>query len=810
MSDVAEAGPRYRRLLRFFRAVVAARWIVLAFWGALLVPSVWYALQVVSDNTLDQLIVQTDPEYKNAKAFEKVFGAGEYVVVLVEAKDPYDPAVLARVEALEVNLRGIRCTLAATESCVSANSAFGIFKLGKAYTEPGATPEQAAEFKAFAAGTKLLSTQGLVGPTFLAIPVVMDVSGRASRIEALEALRKVVAPVEQNLAPFTGLRVVGQPLVNDFLDRETRNYGAKCFAGFAVFVIILCLWLYRSVATLIAFITCIGTNAALIVGWIGLTGGTFTMVSQLVPMTVMITCMSCLVYIHSRFVDVPEGTSDVWEHQLFALSNKFLACAASIFATAAGFAALYVSNIRPIREMGLWVAIGLIFTFGIVFTLFPALQRILNTPTEQKKKVAGKWLVQLAQWLPGWSYRWRWVLVPGALLLSAAGGVAILGFPGLVSPMKLHTAAIDYIDRDSQLYKDTKWFEQNLTGLTVTEVWIKRKDSVPEEKATLALLDPAMIRGLDRFQSAIERDPDVGTAIGLVSTIKLAQYIAGQPEAIPTDTEALESLTDLLPTLAEKDPGVARFTDQGPPDAEGKRTAIFGQTHIAVITHITDHADLTALRSRIDAMWADAIAKEPKLGELLEIRTLGLGPLQAKLANDLAPTLVESFWITVAVIFITFLLVFRSGAARIMAMIPSIFAILVMFLFMRLTGMHLSIATILIASTVLGTSENDQIHFFYHFVEGSRGPGKTTEDGLRHTLIVSGRAILFATLINAAGFAAFAFSALPPLFEFGILSGVAFLLSALADFTALPAALWIVFREKPDSVKAREAAQSGS
>ena len=84
------------------------------------------------------------------------------------------------------------------------------------------------------------------------------------------------------------------------------------------------------------------------------------------------------------------------------------------------------------------------------------------------------------------------------------------------------------------------------------------------------------------------------------------------------------------------------------------------------------------------------------------------------------PTLVESFVLTVVIIFVTFLVVFRSGAARLMAMIPSLFAILVMFGVMRLTGMTLNVATILIASTVLGTTENDQIHFFYHFLEKAR------------------------------------------------------------------------------------------
>src|SRR5258706_4984 len=97
--------------------------------------------------------------------------------------------------------------------------------------------------------------------------------------------------------------------------------------------------------------------------------------------------------------------------------------------------------------------------------------------------------------------------------------------------------------------------------------------------------------------------------------------------------------------------------------------------------------------------------------------------------------------LTVGVIFVAFLIIFRNGAARLMAMIPLIFAILMMFGIMRLCGIALNVATILIASTVLGSSENDQIHFFYHFLEGQRqGDRSSTEQALRHTLRIAGRA----------------------------------------------------------------------
>jgi hypothetical protein len=127
-------------------------------------------------------------------------------------------------------------------------------------------------------------------------------------------------------------------------------------------------------------------------------------------------------------------------------------------------------------------------------------------------------------------------------------------------------------------------------------------------------------------------------------------------------------------------------------------------------------------------------------------------------------------------------------------MIPSLFAILSVFLVMRLTGIPLNIATILIGSTVLGATENDQVHFFYHFLESR--PTNSTGGALQHAMLIAGRPILFATFINASGFLALSFSDLPPMRQFGIVTSSAFILALVADFTALPGALWILSRHE--------------
>ena len=50
--------------------------------------------------------------------------------------------------------------------------------------------------------------------------------------------------------------------------------------------------------------------------------------------------------------------------------------------------------------MGIWVAVGLAITWVVVFTLFPALQWILRTPTRLERPSAGGWIERFAAWLP--------------------------------------------------------------------------------------------------------------------------------------------------------------------------------------------------------------------------------------------------------------------------------------------------------------------------------------------------------------------------------------------------------------------------
>jgi hypothetical protein len=764
--------PRHPVLEPFFRRIVGLRWVFVAVYALLLPPALWAVFSIPQDSAIERMVVRSDPDFVATRAFQQLFPEPQRAVLVLEAPDPFAPPAIAALQRLEAALAPLHR--------VQAVSALTVFRR----LDPAAAdgPGAGEALRRFVSGTGFFRRQGLVGDGFLGVMLALEVGGPDERDGALDAVDRALA--QAGLAPaaagsgITAVRRVGGPFVDAWLERETARSSLRYFPLFGLFVVALVYGLYRSLRALAAILLTLAVAVLLGVAAGALLGYGFTIISSLVPLTLMVTATASLVYLHSRYVDHPPGVP-MERHQVFALANKFLAVTVSVFAAAVGFAALVISQIRPVRELGAWTALGLAVGWAVCFTLFPALQRILRAPGQVERRVAGGWVEAAARRIPRWSYRWRYALVGASVLLMLLGAGALFGVPGLLAPMPLQVVGLDYVDRDLPIYRDTRWFGDNVLGLSQVSAWITTPPG--------AVLEPATLAALDRFARALAEEREVGTTTGLTDILQLRRYAAGEGEDFPQDPEAQAALAADLEQLLLAEPALRGYVDVN----------TLGATYLTVVARRGAAPAEDALPAAVERAWT-RVAGDPGLAGA-SLRVVGQGLLEARIAGHLVPTLVESFFLTAAIIFATFFVVFRSGAARLMAMIPSLFAILTMFLVMRLTGIPLNVATILIATTVLGASENDQVHFFYHFQEGRSGA--STEQALAHALRVAGRAIFFATLINAGGFLALTLSDLPPMRQFGIVTASAFLLSMLADFTALPAALWIFFRARPDGAE---------
>jgi uncharacterized protein len=762
------------RLAAIFAQVTRLRWRIIAAYAALVPGALYLALQIPQDNAIERMVVDSDPAVAATRAFHKVFPERAVALALVESPRPLSDDTVAAVRALQAALD--RVPDVTTYSVLTVWDRMRPAGRAPAPDDPAGG---AGGLSAFVSGTRFFRDQGLVGDRFLAIVLALDVRSAAKRDAALAAVTRVLDAAVRAAGTggaLTGIRRVGAPWLESWLEHETAASSLRYFPLFGAFLLVLTISLYRSWRALATIVLSLGMAVLLGVAFGGLAGFSFTIISSVVPLMLLITVTASLIYLHSRFVDQAPGVP-LDEHRVRALENKFLAVTASMFAAGVGFAALGVSDIQPIRQLGIWTSLGLAIGWVVCFTLYPALQVVLRAPTRVERAVAGHWVVGLAAALPQWSFRWRWVVLATSLVLAAAGLVSLVGIPGILPPMRLATTALDYVNPDEAVARDTRAFAETVLGLTSVDVWVRTPPG--------AVLGREVLAALDGFSTALRRRPQVGSVVGLPAMLRLRRYAAGLGDSWPTDEASLSSLTADLEPLLLREPALAQWVD----------LSDLGGTYVTVTARAGDTRRFDGLEAAIREAWEETARTSPAIAAC-SYRIVGTGVLEDRISRQLVPTLTRSFALTFAVIFVTFVLVFRSGPARVIATVPSLFAILLMFLFMRLTGIGLNVATILIATTVLGATENDQVHFFYHFQE-RRERGASAEASLVHAVRVAGHAIVFATAINAGGFLALTMSRLPPMREFGILAAAAFAFAMLADFTALPASLWFAFRERP-------------
>ena len=747
---------------QIFLGVLRARLWIVAVFVLLTAAGIYGASKIPTDSAIDRLIVPGDPISQATEEFEKVFPEGEQALLMLESPDPLSLGSLRSAADLERQLAKI--------PHVEPHSLLTLFSRGNSGSGDITAP-QAEQIKKFATGTQLFRRAGLLGDHYLGIAVELRVKSPEERNAALAGIDALVVPLDQASKPFTAIRRVGSPWLDAWLEKQTGVATQRSMPLFGIFLIVLVILVYRSWRALLAIVLTLGAVVALAVGQAHLFGWTNTVVSALVPLTVMVTTTATLVYLHSRFME-PDDAPTLLEHHARALENKFLPSTASMFATAVGFAALAVSDIRPVREMGIWTACGLIIAWVGCFTLFPALQSLLKTPLRKERASAGRLFPAFVEFLVPATRRYRWAFVTGALVLMLCGAAALFGIPGKLAPLELETDALTYVNPKERIAQDTRRF-QDANGLDVMELWVQ----TPPGHA----MDPEFLRAVYLFTQGLEKSPGITAVDGPTSVLTWARYIESGSDQLPTDATDWQKLADDLEQITLTEPGARSYIDVK--DLASVRIEIRGRGE-----YFGRHGSIEAF---LNKTWSGFQAAHPELHDVRG-RLVGNGVVSGEITTRLLPTLTESFLLTAGVIFCAFLLVFRNASARLMTMIPSLFAILSVFLVMRLGGIPLNIATILIGSTVLGATENDQIHFFYHYHEG-RASGSTAA-ALRHALLIAGRPILFATLINASGFLALALSDLPPMRQFGIVSSSAFILALLADFTALPGALWMLSR----------------
>ncbi len=144
----------------------------------------------------------------------------------------------------------------------------------------------------------------------------------------------------------------------------------------------------------------------------------------------------------------------------------------------------------------------------------------------------------------------------------------------------------------------------------------------------------------------------------------------------------------------------------------------------------------------------------------------------------------KSLALSLALVLVIMSVLYRSVAAGLLGIAPTVLTLLVIYGSMNILGLHLEVGTSMLASLIIGAG----VDYGVHFLAGFRAaPGETLELAATRAARHSGVASFCNAIMVSAGLFVLTLGEARPLKTVGGLTGAAMLVAAVATFVVIPA-----------------------
>ncbi len=428
--------------------------------------------------------------------------------------------------------------------------------------------------------------------------------------------------------------------------------------------------------------------------------------------------------------------------------------------TILGFAALLITDVPAVYELGVFSMLGLGVITVTTLTGAPAILALLplrDAPRVRFSGQIGQALDGVLGRVAGWvSRRMNPVLVGAALvtLLAAA----------LIPRIVIDTDYLSYFDERDPVRVDFEMVNDLLSGAVPLYV-------VLDGDGPGAFREPAVVRAIEEIQRRAERISGVGRTLSFAEPLRMLN------RAFNADDPAEERVPDTRPGVTE----LLFMIPKG--ELQRFTTVNHGRANVIVRTGLVGSADILRLTRELEAELAQV-----DLPQGISARVTGNAILLARSADGIAVGQPVSVAIAALSIFALISVGLRSLGIGAVAMIPNLIPVLVYFGVLGTGAAPLSLPTSLIGCMALGIAIDDTVHYLVRYRAERRSGCGPAEAAMITTRFV-GRPIAITSAMISLGFLMVTLSEFATLQEFGLLSALTMLICLVTDLVLLPAML---------------------
>jgi predicted RND superfamily exporter protein len=436
--------------------------------------------------------------------------------------------------------------------------------------------------------------------------------------------------------------------------------------------------------------------------------------------------------------------------------------------TMAGFAALASSSIPTVRDMGIFEAVGSGVMLALSLAFVPAALTLLHREALGKVSAQQK---DYATWLNNTLrnitalilFRRRAVLIATLAITLVVGAGAIW--------LRANTDYLRIFPRGSETVQAAEKLHERLAGAATVQMVVS---GPPGSITNPDFIDP--IRSLQQFAL---KQPGVDASLSIVDILdrlnSLAGSVAGRAYEPAEKQARLESMFN---NFLSDDQSIFRLVSR-----DGSRAIII------LRTNLFSSNELRELTNKLQE-WSTA-----NLPAGMSAQATGSFILLNDASDAVAASQLSSLAIALVSIYIMMVIMFRSFATGLLALIPNLLPIICYFGFLGWTGITLDITTSLVASAVLGLAVDNAVHMIRRYrqcaeerASASNGEYSKEDEGwaMWLTMLRTGKPMVLANLMLMAAFLIFVLSSFVPVRTAGLLWAVTIFACLAADLIFLP------------------------
>jgi len=610
---------------------------------------------------------------------------------------------------------------------------------------------------------RIISEDGYVSAFYLQMAIPKKDNAISQVSNYLHDIQKQITQSNPDLR----IRLGGLVMLNSAFDTYARADMASLFPLMILIIIVLMVFLFKSPLITLALFFTMSLAVAATMGVAGYLGIELSPHSSIAPQVLLSVAIAMGVHLAMSFLRYMKTHNDKVLGVRNALKQNFIPLSFTSVTTSIGFFSMLLSDVPPLRHLGVMCGLGMVICFVSAIVFLPSLLMVLplkikkvNDNINQDKH----WTTLLA----------RFVLKNRLVILL----ISFVIFSPLIyalTNLEINDHPVQLFSKKTTFRQDAEFIDEKLAGTTTIQFSL-------ESGVSGGINDPEYLRSVEKFKEHLLDDPLVSQVTVLSDTIKRIN------KSMNNNNDEFYKIPDSRDTIAQ----YLLFYEMNLPfglELNNEINIDKSAVRLIAIIKSSPSKDILAFLGRTNS-WLDS--------EITAFSTSGVSVLVmfSYMAERLAVNMFGTAGVAMFLIAVILMFALRNVKLGLLSLIPNLLPIAIVFGIWSIFGRTLDFASSLIFSMTLGVVVDDTVHFMNKFKQSIFEENMTVHDSIISTFRAVGPALLYSTIILSFGFLVFVTSYFHMNVILGLLTALTFMVALLLDLLLLPVILSFAWNDK--------------